>query len=158
MCRRRIPLVSIALATTIVALVASVGIGANPASAGAHRYRGPAPGAVTCQLSGMISFSPRMSMTSGGQHARLRGTLFSCTASNSALTITSGRLNEGFSSSPLNCKTLTGTGSAATLTARWKGTVYGRSATFTPTRERNSRSQLVTNGSGHEGFAIPGGG
>ena len=53
---------------------------------------------------------------------------------------------------------MTGTGAAATLTVRWKGAVYGRSASFTPTTGNNSRSQLVTNSSGQEGFSIPGGG
>jgi hypothetical protein len=155
---RRKPLVPIVLATTMVVLVAYLGAVAGPAAARAHRYRGAAPGAVTCQLSGTISFSPRMSATTGGQHARLKAKLFGCDTSNSAVTITSARVKETFTTSPLNCKTLASTGAAATLTVRWKGAVWGRGASFTPTSETNSRSQLVTNTSGQEGFAIPGGG
>ena len=93
---RRKPLVPIVLATTMVVLVAYLGVVAGPAAARAHRYRGAAPGAVTCQLSGTISFSPRMSATTGGQHARLKAKLFGCDTSNSAVTITSARLRETF--------------------------------------------------------------
>jgi hypothetical protein len=155
---RRRPLVPIVLATTMVVVVAYLGAVASPAAARPHGYHGAAPGAVTCQLSGTISFSPRISATTGGQHARLKGQLFGCHTSNSAVTITSGLVRETFTTSPLNCKTLSGTGAATTLTARWKGSVWGRHASFTPTTGTNSRSQLVTNASGHEGFAIPGGG
>ena len=151
-------MVPIVVTTAVVVAAAYLGVVAGPAAASAHRFRGAAPGAVTCLLAGTITFSPRMSTTDGGQRARLNGKLGDCSTSNSAVTISSGRVTETFTTTPLNCKTLTSTGAAATLIVRWKGAVYGRSASFTRTTQTNSHSQLVTDGRGHEGFAIPGGG
>ncbi len=94
-----------------------------------------------------------------GRHtARLKGTLFGCDTSNPYMTITSARVDEVFTTTPLNCATLSSTGAAATLTVRWKGKVLGRNASFNRTTETNNRSQVVTDARGDEGFAIPGGG
>lgn len=154
--RRRTPLVPVALATAVV--LASVVVGVTPAGARTEAYRGAAPGAVTCRLSGAVAFSPRVSTTDAGQHAVLRGTLSRCTTSDNAVKIRSARVTETFTASPLNCTTLAGTGAAATLSVTWRGAMWGRRASFSATTQSNSRSQLVTNGGGDEGFAIPGGG
>ena len=51
---------------------------------------------------------------------------------------------------------MSSTGAAATLHVSWKGRFLATSAAFSPTTQSNSRSQLVTNGSGHAGFSTPG--
>ena len=155
---RRGPLTPIVLALALAVVAATLGVTAGPAAAKAHRYRGAAPGSVTCQLLGTISFSPRMSASGGGTHAHLNGKLSGCDTSDSLVTVSSGRVHETFSTTPLNCATLSSTGAAATVTVAWRGAVYGRGASFSATKETNNRSQVVTNGSGYEGFAIPGGG
>jgi hypothetical protein len=155
--RRRRPTVPMALATAVAILVAYLGAVAGPATAKTPRYRGPAPGAVTCQMKGSMSFLPPVSTSGRGKHsARLVGTLSGCNTSSSAVTINEGRLEEKFSSSPLSCATVSSTGAAATSRLTWKGRFYATRATFSPTTQSNSRSQLVTNGSGFEGFSIPG--
>ncbi len=155
---RRRPMVPIVLVMAIAVVAATLGITAGPAGAKTRAYRGAAPGSVTCQFSGTISFSPRMSASGGGKHSRLNGRLSGCDTSNSLVRVTSGRVHETFSTTPLNCATLSSTGAAGVGSVTWRGTVLGRSASFSATKETNSRSQVVTNGSGHEGFSIPGGG
>ncbi len=156
---RRRPMVPMALASAAIVVMAYLGGAAGPAAAGAHRFHGAAPGSVTCQLAGTMVFTPRMTAADGKPHSsRLKGTLSGCHTSDGAVTITSGRMSETFGSSPLNCATVTSTGAPATLTVSWKGNAFGHVASFSATREVNSRSQLVTNGHGFEGFAIPGGG
>ena len=157
--RRRLPLTLLALATAMGVVVGTLGIVAGPAAARTGHYNGAAPGAVTCQLTGTIRFSPSVSAAMTGQHrSRLKGRLFGCDTSNPYVTITSARVDEVFTTTPLNCATLSSTGAAATLTVRWRGKVLGRNASFNRTTETNSRSQVVTNARGDEGFAIPGGG
>ena len=149
----------IVVAAATAVLVAFLGVGAGPAVAHTHKYKGAAPGQVTCRLSGTVSFSPKASKSDGvPRSARLKGNLSSCHTSRSAVRITSGRVRESFSSSPLNCATLSSTGAPGILLVSWRGALFGHSATFTTTTVANSRSQVVTNGSGREGFAIPGGG
>jgi hypothetical protein len=67
-------------------------------------------------------------------------------------------VNESFSTSPLSCATLSSTGAGAVVNVSWKGRVFGQRASFSPTQESDSRSDLVTSGNGHEGFDIPGSG
>jgi hypothetical protein len=156
---RRMPRVAVALCAATVISVAYLGATAGSATARTHRYKGPAPGAVSCQLTGTISFSPPMSTSAGGTHPpHLKGKLWGCDTSNSAVTIAGGRLDEKFSSSPLSCATLSSTGAASTLNVSWKGRLYSARASFSPTTESSSRSQLVTNGSGQEGLSMPGAG
>jgi len=156
---RRGPMAPIVLAAVTAVVAASLGVSAGPAAARGHRYRGAAPGQVTCRLAGTISFSPSASTSDGvPRSARLRGRLSGCHASSPAVRITSGKVNEHFSASPLNCATLASTGAPATLAVSWKGALFGQKAAFSNTTEDNSRSQVVTDANGHEGFAIPGGG
>jgi hypothetical protein len=152
-------MVPIALCTATIVVVGYLGVVAGPAAARPHRFQGAAPGAVTCQLVGTLRFTPRLSASDAQAHtSRLRGTLADCHTSNGAVTITSGRVRETFSASPLNCATLSGTGAPATLSASWEGNSFGLPATFTKTTETNNRSQVVTDGRGFEGFALPGAG
>ncbi|HEY5025410.1 MAG TPA: glycosyl hydrolase [Acidimicrobiales bacterium] len=148
----------LALAAAMV-VVASLGAVAGPAGARPERFHGAAPGSVTCQLSGTVSFNPRLSASQSTAHpSRLTGRLSGCRTSNAAVTITSGRVTETFKASPLNCATLSSTGAPASLTVAWKGNAFGHRASFTKTRETNNASQVVTNGRGFEGFAVPGAG
>ena len=72
--------------------------------------------------------------------------------------IHTGKVTGTFPSSPFSCVTLSSTGATATLSVSWSGTVNGARAAFSPSTVVNSRSQLVTDSSGHEGFSIPGNG
>ena len=151
--------VPIALGTVAIVMVTSLGVVAGPAAARSHRFHGAAPGSVTCQLSGTMSFTPRLSASTTNAHSsRLTGTLFGCHTSNGAVTITSGRVRAAFPTSPLSCATLSGTGAPADLTASWKGNAVGQPASFSKTTEANNRSQVVTDSRGFEGFALPGAG
>jgi len=153
------PMVSIVLATATVVLVAYLGVTAGSAAARARVYRGPAPGAVTCALSGALSFSPRISASGNAPHSsRLDAKLSSCTTSDGAVRITSGRVRESFPASPLNCASVSSTGAPATVRVKWKGSLFGGRAEFSATTENSSRSQLVTNSNGFAGFTVPGGG
>ena len=146
-----------ALVTATILSLAYLGVTPGPAGARPKHFRGAAPGAVTCQLAGTMSFTPRLSASGSTAHSsRLLGSLSGCHTSNRAVTITSGRVRETFRASPLNCATLSGTGTPATLRASWQGNAFGHPASFTKTTETDSRSQVVTNGRGYEGFAVPG--
>jgi len=156
---RRRPMAPMVLALTTAVVAASLGVTAGPAVAGTHRYRGAAPGQVTCRLVGTVSFSPKASKSDvAPSSSHLRGRLSHCAASNPGVSISSGRVTEQFSASPLNCATLSGTGARATLSVSWKGALFGLKAAYSDTTEATSRSQVVTNANGDEGFAIPGGG
>lgn len=156
---RRRPMVAIVLGTATIVSVALWGVPAGSAATGAHPYQGPAPGAVTCQLKGTITFSPKLSASGrGSPTSRLKGGLWGCDTSDSAVTINSARLDGTFASSPLNCATVSGTGVPATWRVTWNGELWGQGANFSPTDESSTRSEVVTAGSGDEGIATPGGG
>jgi hypothetical protein len=156
---RHRPRVPIALATTTIVLVALLGAGAGPATAGGHRYKGPAPGAVTCHLSGAITFSPRMSASDGATHsARLKGRLGACRTTDSAVTIKAAVMTETFATSPVSCATVASTDAPATVSVSWKGRLFGAGAAFDATTEHASGSHIVTDVRGDEGFALPGAG
>ena len=131
--RRRRPTAPIVLATATAVVVASLGVVARPAVAGR-----PVPGCRSrrgdLSALGAISFSPRVSasMAVGTRHGQ--GRLFGCNTSNPYVTITSGRVDETFTTTPLNCATLSSTGAAATLIVTWKGAVLGHAASFSPPR------------------------
>ena len=79
---RRRPLTPIVLAMAIAVVAATLGVSAGPAVAKTHRYRGAAPGSVTCQLSGTISFSPApVGIERGDSTRHLNGKLSGCDTS-----------------------------------------------------------------------------
>ena len=112
-----------------------------------------------------MSFSRPLTTSSGAANpSMIKGKLGFCLSSDSAVIIRSGRITGSFAPG-------FGTGcvwngdEAATLTISWKARVYGAlggttyrgRASLTPTVVHYGGEQLVTNGSGDEGFALPGG-
>ncbi len=140
----RSPLLVVAVAASLLAVMGMV-ITATPATAKTPtppKYAGAAPGSVTCSLFAKVSFSPPLTKSGGGTDpSAVKGTLSGCSSTNSAVTITKGKVIGSFASSPLSCATTSTTGASASLTIAWKGSVngvvggitYAGKATFTAT-------------------------
>jgi streptogramin lyase len=129
------------------------------------RFSGAPPGSLSCTLSATLKLSPPITTSGGGNNpSTVKGKLSSCTTGNAAVTIMSGKLTGSFARSPINCATLSATGASAMLTIKWKGAVNGNiggkaytgRAHFTRSAVSYSGERVVTNGSGDEGFAVPG--
>ena len=134
--------VGIAVVLIGTALVGPLAVQASGRTVRAPKYVGAAPGSVTCSLSVKTSFSPPLTKSGGGTSPSAgKGTLSGCTPSNSALSITEGKVTGTFASSPLSCTTMSTTGAAASFDIAWKGSVngvvggttYAGKATFAPT-------------------------
>jgi len=133
---------------------------ASPASAKASTFTGAAPGSVTCALSAIVNFSPRLKDSGGGTGpSTVTGKLSGCTASNSAVTIKRGMVTGSFTESPFSCATLSSVSASAALNIAWKGavngtvgaTVYGGKANFTASTVTYSGGAV-----GVFGFSMPG--
>jgi streptogramin lyase len=155
----------VSVGAVAIAAVGVLGTTPNSSAKAPPRFSGAPPGSLSCALSATLKFSPPITTSGGGNNpSTVKGKLSDCTTGNSAVTITSGKLTGSFARSPINCATLSATGASATLTVRWKGTVngsiggkeYAGRAHFTQSVVSYSGERVVTNGSGDEGFSIPG--
>jgi Putative Ig domain len=147
----------------VVAMTMSVGVISgvvSPASAKAPAFAGAAPGSVTCALSAIVNFSPRLKNSGGGTDpSAVTGHLSGCNTSTSAVVITRGMVTGSFAESPFNCSTLSSVSASATLTVAWRGavngmvggTAYRGRANFTPSTVTYSGGAV-----GVYGFSMPG--
>ncbi len=136
----------------------------SPAMAAPLHYIGNAPGSIACSLTFKVKFSPRLKMTGGGTgSSRVKGVLFNCQPSDSAVTISKATAVGSFASSPLSCTTLSATGAAASLTITWKGTLngtvasteYSSRARFTSTTVSGSEASGSFGGAASIDIAVP---
>lgn len=115
-----------AIIAASVATALLVGAG-TPASAHPHKSTGSyALGSVMCSLAAVVRFSPPLKRSEGGtSRSRVQASLSGCTTDDPSADITGGTLTGYFSSSPLDCATLSQTNGTVTGTIDWRGSVGG---------------------------------
>ena len=155
------------LSLAIVTLVGVVLLPATSVSARTvkvTRYVGAAPGSVQCWFEATVSFSHALTASGGANHpSKVKGRTLFCNTSNSDIEIQSARISGSFDAGFGTGCTWNGH-QAATLTISWKGDLdssdgdspFGTRASFTPSVVSYSGEQVVTDGSGDQGFALPG--
>ena len=133
---------------------------ASPASAKSMTFTGAAPGSVTCALSAIVSFSPRLKNSGGGTDpSTVKGRLSSCTTSSSAVTIKGGMVTGSFAKSPFSCATLSSVSASSMLNVAWRGAVNGTVGATTYSGKANLTASTVTYSGGAVGvygFSMPG--
>lgn len=154
----------------LLAIVTLMGVVLLPATSVSARtvtrttYVGAASGTVECFFYATVSFQHGLT-TSGGatRPSKVKGSTLFCDTNNAALEILAGRISGSFHAG-------FGTGcswngrQAATLTISWKGRMEntvgdhpsGTKVSYAPSVVNYSGEQVVTAGSGDEGFALPG--
>ena len=124
--RSRRALVTVAVASASLTLVASVLSSGAAAASKAPKFSGPAPGSITCSVSAKVGFSPPLTHTGGGTSpSSIKAKLSACSPSNPAITIKAAKATGSFAMSPYSCVTMAATGAAPTLSVSWKANVNG---------------------------------
>jgi len=159
---RRWPLATAVMLVTL----GSVGFFASPVSAKSNKFIGAAPGSVTCSFLGKISFSPALKTSGGGTGpSKISGTTLSCTTTDTAVSVSGGKIKGSFASSPLICAGPSAVLTSATLKTTLKGSVngviggttYSGKAKFSPSTVTYSGADFVDSVGG-QGLAMPGSG
>ena len=151
--------VLLSAAAVLLPTALTLGMASGASAARTPPFTGNAPGGVTCSSSSQIKFPGGLKLTTGPSSGPIKVLLSSCTATNSAVSITSGKGTGSFSGTAGGCAGLATTANTdatvLSVTVKWKGTYNGGKAHFPNSVITIHGATAGTGGNGDVTFTIP---